>query len=213
MKPIRIAISLLISCAGASLPAQAAPPIADISKMDVLGIKLGDSPENVRNALSNAGFRIKRENPGESFFDLVELKVSERRGGPVKRQMTGVRHIHATRNVNEEMFVEFVAERAGSRVKEVQFQLGRPENVDIAHFKGEAVRKYGKPTFNGKLIEWCGGEPHTTGCSLRDDRAFLESAYLVFMKLERGRQYLFVNHHQAIASEVDRQAPKARPSL
>lgn len=212
MKRLSTAVSAALLALVTTAPALAAGPLADITRMDIIGLKLGATPADAREALKFAGFTITSEFPEQSFQEVVEEQIARRDGRRYSKAQSSVRTIEASRGGHEKMYVRFLQEASGPRAEAIRLTLGKPDDVDLPYVKAEAIRKFGEPTTTSGDLGWCTGLEFS-GCSTRLDRAELRTSDLIVLLLEQGSAYRASNYEQAIKDEVNRRSPKSRPSL
>ncbi len=155
-------LALMISAPAGAL--HGAPmPIAGPSVMDVAGVRLGTTPDAVREALVRAGYRIERVDRTQDFRQVVANKVAElrRQVSTAKQGATG--GILANGAAGERLQVTFDQWPEGARVVAVSFfGDGRRQAVDA--FKAQVASKYGKRT--GPILgsdRWCSAGERTCG--------------------------------------------------
>ena len=72
---------MIFAAVAAGLLTFAAPAYAaDPATMDVVGIRLGDTPQQVKAALQQAGYKVTETRKTESFAQRVAVEVANRKG-------------------------------------------------------------------------------------------------------------------------------------
>ena len=211
MKFAAVAAGLLTFAA----PAYAADP----STMDVAGIRLGDTPQQVKAALQQAGYKITETRKTESFAQRVAVEVANRKGAAAPNSTyAGISNIIAIGPHQERADIKFVQIAGGDSVSRVEVTIPGTSISETA-MKTQLTARYGKPDATkdqGLTWHWCapqavkicgmtytGGELDTAWPTLRGSTAMGTNSII----LEAGTD-ADLRLKQAFEAAVLARAPK-----
>lgn len=191
-----------------------------MAEFDLAGVRLGKTPVEVKASLNRAGYKVGLSTVGASYQQTVQSALRERVPstpyGPSSAERTP-RTWSAKGPNGEFLMVSFAPMPGGPRVQDVS--LSFDENRTTLDMIAQQVsRKFGPPsvaTAGGLSRFWCGKVNATCGKTVGYDSPYLEFSTFA----HRGSIRLtavepvkrWIDH--AIASEIDRHAPKVRPSF
>jgi hypothetical protein len=213
---------LALSAVPMDLPALAAPmrPPVAVGQLDIAGVKLGMTPEQVRPALVRAGFMPRASDPDQDSWEgRIAAEVAKRRPG-TRSTATKVPMFTMARGPRgEHVEVWYYSSPSGAAASSIKFEIPADQMTAAAFYNG-VLEKYGRPTVRpfGKDMLYCSaGEPAGSCVSLGNKRK-------TYLHAESG----YKNHSLYLAegadaaearkaafwAEVERRAPKdARPSF
>jgi|GEM_PF-5665152 len=222
MNRMLVAGLLAVSGAPLALPAPAASKVVPtaVADMDIAGVKLGMTSEQVRAALVRAGFTLRASDPDqESWERRISDEVATRRPAtrpaiskvPLFTMASGLR--------GEHLEIWYYAGPSGAVASSVKFQIPAHQMTKRVFYQG-VLDKYGRPSNRGfgNVMLYCSdGEPIEscvpwsnklmTYLFAESDDSF-HSLYLA-----EGTEASAM-HKAAFAAEVERRAPRdARPSF
>jgi hypothetical protein len=188
-----------------------------VSSFDIAGVRLGDTPQQVRAALAKTGYVIRggsipSDQPG--FEDRVLAAIARRQGVKAPEPKSNVAGKFTADGPNAAfMEIFFAATRAGAVVSEVRWQLPQAAMTGQA-FLAQTVSKYGPvgQSNNGVQHLWC--EAANARCA--DWETAYQTAPSLRANTDGQSNYLNLlqgtnaeNAQQgAIVAEVDRRSPK-----
>lgn len=135
-------------------PAHAADP----ATVDVAGIRLGDTPQQVKAALQQAGYRVTETRKTASFSQRVAVEVANRKGAAAPNPTyAGISNIIAMGPHQERADIQFAQIAGGDSVSRVEVTIPGTAMGDTA-MKAQLTARYGKPdavTDQGLIWHWC----------------------------------------------------------
>lgn len=159
--PATLALTLLAAAfAPAQTTMQQRPelPATGPAGMDVAGVKLGMSPDQVRTALARAGYRIDRTGETPDFDQEVSAEADFRlKGvGRMDGRARGVSRIAAAGPGRELLTIDFAQWPAGSVAAVIALSVPE-ERQTAAAFRQQVVARYGRATLlpNSDEPKWC----------------------------------------------------------
>lgn len=137
-----------------AVPAYAADP----ATMDVAGIRLGDTPQQVKTALQQAGYKVTETRKTASFAQRVAVEVANRKGAAVPNSTyAGISNIIAMGPHQERADIQFAQIDGGDSVSRVEVTIPGTTMGEAA-MKAQLTAKYGKPDSlkdQGLTWHWC----------------------------------------------------------
>lgn len=193
-----IAIALGLQTFGSSASA------ADPAKFDVAGIRLGDTPQQVKTALMQAGYKITEVREAQSFSQRVTAEIANRKGKTLPSlKDAAVSVIIASGPHQERADVQFLQLAGGDSVSRVSIAIPGTSMTEAAMQK-QLATKYGKPDAimdQGLTWHWCapqavkicgmlytGGDLDTVWPTLRGSTAMGENSITLEAGTDAERQ-------------------------
>lgn len=190
---------------------------ADVSKFDIAGVHLGDTPATAQTALVKAGYKITAKEDQDSFESAVQRAIVQRRdgGADLTDRPQVYRSLTAEGPGRSRVFILFDALPQGPIVGSVRFE-GNYDTLDEEAFRKQIVAKYGEPDeYSRGTMDayWC--SHHTEVCGDALSSEWNRTSYLnltlfqspVIQLLEGSDADHAVD--AAVEAEVDHRAPKA----
>lgn len=126
------------------------PTWSPVSTVDVAGVKLGMSPEQVRAALKAGGFTPRATDPDQSSWSAMVADKLAERGVAVTDRTKVPMFTMASGPQGEHVEVWYAATRQGAQVSSVKYLL--PTNrMERAAFLTGVKNKYGQPTTEDRV--------------------------------------------------------------
>ncbi|EGI54481.1 hypothetical protein SUS17_2666 [Sphingomonas sp. S17] len=150
---------MIFAAVAAGLLTFAAPGYAaDPAAMDVAGIRLGDTPQQVKAALQQAGYRVTETRKTASFAQRVAVEVANRNGAAAPNPTyAGIAEIIAMGSHQERADIQFAQIAGGDSVSRVEVTIPGTAMGEAA-MKAQLSAKYGKPDAvkdQGLSWHWC----------------------------------------------------------
>ncbi len=211
---------MIFAAVAASLMAFTTPAYAaDPATMDVAGIRLGDTPQQVKAALQQAGYKVTETRKTESFAQRVAVEVANRKGALAPNSTyAGISNIIAMGPHQERADIQFAQAAGGDSVSRVEVTIPDTAMGDAA-MKAHLTAKYGKPDAvkdQGLTWHWCapqaakicgmtytGGELDTAWPTLRGSTAMGTNSIILEAGTDADRRL-----KQAFEAAVLARAPK-----
>jgi hypothetical protein len=192
---------------------------ADLATMEVAGIRLGASAQQVKTALGHAGYRITETHTDRSFEQHVASEVATRTGRDQAFPTdAGTGQIIAMGPHQERAQVDFAQTAAGSSVSRILVTIPGTA-MTAAAFREQLFARYGKPDAvreQGLTLSWCSpqalricgltytaGDLDTVWPKLSADLAYGDSTITLAIGSEADHR-----NAQAFEAEVVRRVPK-----
>ena len=163
-KTTGVGLSAIGAAIGLDKLLSTSPNWANVTGMDVAGVKLGMTPEQVRAALTAKGFTPRKTDPLQDGFALnVRQEAAKRRQTSVTNATDNDRvpmFTMANGPQNEHIEVWYAATPTGAIANQIKYQV--PSSRMTKQVFGQGVlAKYGKPTvsMNGIALYCTKGEP------------------------------------------------------
>jgi hypothetical protein len=191
-----------------------------VSHLDIAGVKLGMTPEQVRPALVRAGFTPRASDPDQDSWEgRIAAEVAKRRPGTRSTAKKVPMFTMARGPRGEHLEIWYHSGPAGAKASTIKYQVPADQITGSAFYEGVLV-KYGRPTVRsfGKDMLYCSaGEPAASCVTLGNkQKPYLhaESGYKIHtLYLAEGADASEARKG-AFRAEVERRAPKdARPSF
>ncbi|MEO7178770.1 MAG: hypothetical protein ABIW83_07990 [Allosphingosinicella sp.] len=222
MNRMIVAGLLAVATVPMALPALAASKRAatGVADLDIAGIKLGMTPEQVRPALVRAGFTPRASDPDQDSWEArIAAEVAKRRLGTRSAARKVPMFTMASGPRGEHLETWYYAGPSGATASSIKFQIPANQMTGAAFYQG-VLEKYGPPTHHGygKDMLYCSAGERAGSCvtwgnkrktyfHAESDSSF-HSLYLT-QGAEASDAY-----KAAFWAEVERRAPKdARPSF
>ncbi|SDE64615.1 hypothetical protein SAMN05216557_10120 [Sphingomonas carotinifaciens] len=211
---------IIFAAVAAGLLTFAAPAYAaDPATMDVAGIHLGDTPQQVKAALQQAGYKVTETRKTGSFAQRVAVEAANRKGAAAPNPTyAGIAEIIAMGPHQERADIQFAQIAGGDSVSRVEVTIPGTAMGDAA-MKAQLTARYGKPdavTDQGLTWHWCapqsvkicgmtytGGELNTAWPTLRGSTAMGINSIILEAGTDADRRL-----KQAFEAAVTAQAPK-----
>ena len=131
---------------------------ADPATMDVAGIRLGDTPQQVKAALQQAGYRVTETRKTASFAQHVAVEVANRKGTAAPNPTyAGIAEIIAMGPHQERADIQFAQIAGGDSVSRIEVTIPGTTMGEAA-MKAQLTARYGKPDSvkdQGLTWHWC----------------------------------------------------------
>lgn len=211
---------IIFAAVAAGLLTFAAPAYAaDPATIDVAGIRLGDTPQQVKAALQQAGYKVTETRKTESFAQRVAVEVANRKGlAAPNPAYAGISNIIAMGPHQERADIQFAQITSGDSVSRVEVTIPGTAMGDAA-MKAQLTARYGKPDAvkdQGLTWHWCapqaakicgmtytGGELDTAWPTLRGSTAMGINSIILEAGTDADRRL-----SQAFEAAVLARAPK-----
>jgi hypothetical protein len=217
-----VASLLAVAAVPTALPALAAPKPAPaaLTDVDIAGVKLGMTPEQVRGALVRAGFTPRASDPDQDSWEArVAAEVAKRRPGTLSKAKKVPMFTMASGPRGEHVEIWYHAGPSGAVASSIKFQVPTDQMTAAAFYEG-VLGKYGRPTSRpyGKDMLYCSPGEAAARCVTGGNKL------KTYLQAESGYSFhsLYLAHgteasdasKAAFQAEVERRAPKdARPSF
>jgi len=192
---------------------------ADPATVDVAGIHLGDTPQQVKASLQQAGYKVTETRKTESFAQRVAVEVANRKSvAPPNLTYAGIAEIVAMGPHQERADIQFAQAAGGDSVSRVEVTIPGTTMGEAA-MKAQLTAKYGKPDAvkdQGLTWHWCapqaakicgmtytGGELDTSWPTLRGSTAMGTNAIILEAGTDADRRL-----KQAFEAAVLARAPR-----
>lgn len=204
------------------LPVTAAPPLYKVSNLDVAGVRLGMTPDEVQQVLSGSGYTLSSQRRSLDFAGRVERGAMERRGehiGPRTRLSGDIGSEGYTGPSSQIVSVIYGPSPTGQGVTDVTYKV-QHDYLEEATFFQTVRNKYGPPSqtterseISSRSFTYC--DTQDVNCRNEAPRLMAIGIYPMSMnhwravELREGR----VAHQRreaAIAAAVDQVVPKVR---
>ena len=210
----------IFAAVAAGLVALTAPAhAADPTTMDVAGIHLGDTPQQVKAALQQAGYKVTETRKTASFAQRVAVEVANRKGAAAPNPTyTGIGNIIAMGPHQERADIRFAQAAGGDSVSRIEVTIPGTTMGEAA-MKAQLTARYGKPDSvkdQGLTWHWCapqavkicgmtytGGELDTAWPTLRGSTAMGTNSIILEAGTDADRRL-----RQAFEAAVLARAPK-----
>ncbi|KTW12359.1 hypothetical protein NS258_10465 [Sphingomonas sanguinis] len=211
---------MIFAAFAAGLLTFAAPAYAtDPATMDVAGIRLGDTPQQVKAALQQAGYKVNETRKTESFAQRVAVEVANRKGlAAPNPTYAGIGTIIAIGPHQERADIQFAQIAGGDSVSRIEVTIPGTAMGEAA-MKAQLTAKYGKPDAvkdQGLTWHWCapqaakicgmtytGGELDTAWPTLRGSTAMGTNSIILEAGTDADRRL-----KQAFEAAILARAPK-----
>lgn len=211
---------MIFAAVAAGLLTFAAPAYAaDPATMDVAGIRLGDTPQQVKAALQQAGYRVTETRKTASFAQRVAVEVANHKGTAAPNQTyAGFAEIIAMGPHQERADIQFAQNAGGDSVSRVEVTIPGTAMGEAA-MKAQLSARYGKPDAvkdQGLTWYWCapqvvkicgmtytGGELDTVWPTLRGSTGMGSNSIILEAGTDADRRL-----KQAFEAAVLARAPK-----
>jgi hypothetical protein len=221
MNRMLIAGLLAVAAVPMALPALAAPkPAAAVADLDIAGVKLGMTPEQVRPALVRAGFTPRASDPDQDSWEgRIATEVAKRRPGTRSMAKKVPMFTMARGPRGEHLEIWYYSGPSGPTASSIKFEIPAHQMRAAAFYQG-VLEKYGRLTvrpFDKDMLYCSANEPAASCVTLGNKRkAYLhaETGHAIHsLYLAEGADAAEA-HKTAFWAEVERRAPKdARPSF
>ena len=149
---------MIAAIAAAMLASGSSAHAADPATIDVAGIRLGDTPQQVKAALQRAGYKVTETRKAESFAQRVATEVANRKGAAAPNSTyAGIGTIIAMGPHQERADIQFAQVASGDSVSRVEVTIPGTSMGEAA-MKAQLTAKYGKPDAikdQGLTWHWC----------------------------------------------------------
>ena len=222
MNRVIIAGLLAVCSVPIAFPAAAGPKRAPtaVADLDIAGVRLGMTPEQVRPALVRAGFTPRASDPDQDSWEgRIAAEVARRRQGTRSAASKVPMFTMARGPRGERVEIWYYGGPSGATASSIKFQIPADQMTAAAFYQG-VLEKYGRPTVRpfGKDMLYCSaGEPAGSCVTFGNKRKtylHAESGYKIHsLYLAEGADASEARK-AAFSAEVERRAPKdARPSF
>jgi hypothetical protein len=213
---------LVVAAAPMALPAaagaQRAAPV--VAELDIAGVRLGMTPEQVRAALVRAGFTPRATDPDQDSWDTrIAQEVAKRRPDTRAAARKVPMFTMASGPRGEHLEIWYSAGPSGARASTIKFEISAEQMTAAAFYRG-VFEKYGPPTTRGfsKDLLYCSPGEAAASCASSENKRkpylHAESDHTLHsLYLAQGTEASYA-WKTAFWAEVERRAPRdARPSF
>ena len=157
MRKLIICAALLLSSAPTALSAGTVPSY-DVATFDIVGIKLGMSPERVETIMKERGFAVRKAASYFNFKSAVEDEARRlKQPVPDVPSHKGPSSIFGNDTEGNHLSIDFADIGEGYIVTEVSLNFDKETNVQN-QIPSDLSKRYGKPSYlnsNGIENNWC----------------------------------------------------------
>jgi len=140
-------VALIIAGVAAMAGQVTATPQSGPASFEVVGVRLGMAPDDVRQALTRAGYRVDPPTKLEGFKGEVAARIAEIRHQSRTANYDAIAGIDARGPSAERVAIEFRQWPDGPHVVRIAF-MGNAQTQPQESFKAQVEARFGKPTMH-----------------------------------------------------------------